>query len=121
MALPVNTPSNEIVVGSMTMTDVSAPSSTYAACPVRGTLVRAYSVLGGAITGADCTWTVKVNSVACTGTATIANASSAAGDVDSVQLTGPATGVRQGDTIEFVSAGESSTTATAHFYAVIRT
>jgi len=121
MALPVNTPSNEVIVKFPTMTDVSAAGSVYAACPVRGKLVRAYSCLGGAITGADCTWTMEVNNVAVTGTATIANSGSAVGDVDSVNLTGAATNVNQGDTLEVVSAGESSTTATCDFWAVIRT
>jgi hypothetical protein len=121
MALPVNTPSNEVIVTFPTMTDVSDPGSIYAACPVRGTLVRGYSCLGGAISGADCTWSVEVNGVAVTGTATIANASSAAGDVDSVEFSGAAVSVNQGDTLEIISAGESSTTATGHFSLVIRT
>lgn len=119
MALPERQPSNEVVV-SAALADISAPSSAYVAAPVSGMLVRAYSCLQGAITGADCTWTVEINGVAVTGTATVANASSAAGDVDEVVFSAPVF-VNKGDTIEFVSAGESSTTAIANFSAVIRT
>jgi hypothetical protein len=120
MALPVNTPSNEVIVVFPQKADVSTQGSIYQSCPVRGTLVRGYSCLGGAITGADCTWSVEVNGTAVTGTATIANASSAAGDVDSVDFSG-AVNVNQGDTLEIVVGGESSTTATGDFMLVIRT
>ena len=120
MALPVNTPSNEVIVHFPQMADVSTAGSVRNACPVRGNLVRAYSCIGGAITSADCTWTVEVNDVAVTGTATIAVTGSAAGVVDSVDLTG-AVGVNQGDTLEIVSGGESSSTATGDFLVVIRT
>ena len=122
MALPINTPSNEMVVKFPTMTDVSdATANVFAACPVRGRLVRAYSCLGGAISAADCTWSMKVNSVAVTGTATIANSGSAEGDVDEVVLSGTAVNVNQADKLEVVTAGESSTTATCDFWVVIRT
>lgn len=120
MTLPSNNPSNEVVVKFPTMADVSATTSAFAACPVKGKVVRGYSCLGGAITAADATWTLEINGVAATGTATIANASSAAGDVDSVVFTG-ATSVNQGDVLEIVPAGESSTTATCDFWVVIRT
>lgn len=121
MALPENTPFNEVVVKFPQKADVSAQGSIFAACPTRGTLVRGYSCLGGAISGADCTWTVEVNGVAVSGTATIANASSAAGDVDEVDFAGAATSVNQGDTLEIIVGGESSTTATGDFWLVIRT
>jgi len=117
MALPVNRPFTEIVVGNQ-LADVSAASSTWAVAPSKGRLVRAYSILHGAITGADCTWTVEVAGTAITGTGTIANASSAAGDVDEVVYSGDIR-VNEGDKIKFVSAGESSTTAIASFFAVI--
>jgi hypothetical protein len=118
MALPINRPHNEVVV-SANLVDISADTSTWAVAPVKGRLVRAYSVLHGAITGADCTWSVAVAGVAVTGTATVANASSAAGDVDSIDFSGDVR-VNEGDSIEFNSAGESSTTAAATFHAVIR-
>jgi hypothetical protein len=121
MALPVNSPSNEVVVHFPQMADVSAAAtSVYAPAPVRGKVVRAYSVLGGAISAADCTWTFLNNAVAATGTATIAQASSAAGDIDVTPLTG-AVNVNQGDKMQILTAGESSTTAVCDFYVVIRT
>lgn len=120
MALPENTPSNEVVVHFPQMADVSATTSVFAPAPVRGKIVRGYSVIGGAITAADATWTLKINGIAATGTCTIANASSAAGDVDEVDFTG-ANDCNQGDKLEIVPGGESSTTATADFYVVIRT
>ena len=120
MALPVNSPSNEVVVHFPQMADVSSTTSVFAPCPVRGKVVRGYSVLGGQITSADATWTLEVNGVAATGTCTIANSGSALGVVDSVTFTG-ATNVNQGDVLEIVPGGESSTTATADFYIVIRT
>lgn len=118
MALPINRPGNEIVVGNQ-LADISAASTTYAVAPAKGRLVRAYSVLHGAITGADCTWTMTINGTAVTGTATVANSGSAAGDVDSVTFSGDVR-VNEGDALGFVSAGESSTTAIASFFAVIQ-
>lgn len=120
MALPVNSPSNEVVVHFPQMADFSATTSVFAPCPVRGKVVRGYSVLGGAITGADGTWTLEINGVAATGTCTVANSGSALGTIDTVTFTG-AVNVNQGDSLEIVPAGESSTTATADFYVVIRT
>ena len=119
MALPIQNPQNEVVVSSPNMTDISTAGSVYAAAPVSGNLVRAYSCIGGAITGADCTWSMEVNGVAVTGTVTVANSGSAAGDVDSITFSAPVR-VNQGDTLEWISAGESSTTATCQFSAVIR-
>lgn len=120
MALPVNRPYSQITVHTQ-MADVSAPSSAYAVATHRGRLKRAYSVIANAITGADCTWTVKVRSGSALRTATITQSGSAAGDVDSVDLgyMGTDNFVNEGDLITFTSAGESSTTAITDFYAVI--
>lgn len=120
MALPERQPSNEVVVKATTMTDISAAGSVFAPAPATGKLVRAYSCLGGAISAADCTWSMEVNGTAVTGTATVAYSGSAAGDVDELIFSAPVN-VNKGDTLEFISGGESSTTATADFYAVIRT
>lgn len=120
MALPTNYPANEMAVTGR-MSDVSTAGSLYLAAPTSGYLHRAYSCIENAITGADCTWTVEVNNVAVTGTVTITQSGSAAGDVDSITYPVHGTRVNAGDTIEFVSAGESSTTTPTHFTAVIRT
>lgn len=119
MALPERQPSNE-VVANVALADVSALSSAYVAAPVSGMLVRAYSCINNAITGADCTWVVKINGTAITGTVTITQSGSAAGDVDEIVYAAP-TFVNKGDKIEFASAGESSTTSICNFAAVIRT
>lgn len=119
MALPERQPSNEVVV-NVALADVSAASSAYAAAPCTGKLVRAYSCIAAAITGADCTWTMTVNGVAVTGTVTITQSGSAAGDVDEIVFSAPV-GVNKGDLLSFVSAGESSTTVICNFAAVLRT
>lgn len=119
MALPERQPSNEVAVTGR-MADVSTADSLYLPAPVSGYLVRAYSCIDNAITTADCTWTVEINDVAVTGTGTITQSGSAAGDVDEVIFSSPAW-VNKGDTIEFVSAGESDTTTVTQFTAVIRT
>lgn len=119
MALPERQPSNEIAVTAQ-MADVSTASSAYVAAPASGRLARAYSCIANAITGADCTWTVSVNGVAQTGTVTITQSGSAAGDVDEIVFSASIS-VQKGDTIAFVSAGESSTTCVTNFTAVIRT
>jgi hypothetical protein len=119
MALPERQPSNEVVV-NVAMADVSTAGSVYVAAPVTGKLVRAYSCITNAITGADCTWSLELNGTAITGTGTITQSGSAAGDVDEVIFSAPVY-VNKGDTIEFISAGESSTTCITNFAAVIRT
>jgi hypothetical protein len=120
MAIPVPRPFTETQVSAY-MADISTASSAFAVAPCRGRIVRAYSVLQAAITTADCTWTLEINGVAVTGIAvTVAFTAAAAGDVDTgVPTTVSTTYVNEGDTIEFVSAGESSGTAPAMFYAVI--
>lgn len=117
MALPNNRSLAEASVSAY-LADVSAASSTFVVAPFRGTIKRGYSAIANAITGADCTWSMKINGTAVTGsTATITQSGSAAGDVDSCVPTG-ANYVNEGDTIEFVSAGESSTTTPTMFTAV---
>ena len=119
MALPRPTPNNEAVVCGF-YADVSTAGSAFLPAPVHGLLVRAYTSISAAITTANSTWTIEINGVAQTGTGTITQSGSAAGDVDEVIFSNPAT-VTPGDTIEFVFAGESDTTSIAHCAAVIRT
>jgi len=119
MALRENYPFNNVVV-SAAMADVGTAGSVYIAAPCSGYIVLAQSCIQAAITTADCTWSLKINGVAVSGsTATIAFTSAAAGDVDSVEPTG-ANYVNAGGTIEWASAGESSGTAPTIFSAVIR-
>jgi hypothetical protein len=120
MALNNIRPASEVAVFAQ-MADLSTAGSTYAVATHRGRLKRAYSVIGAAITGADCTWTVSVRGGSALRTATVANSGSAAGDVDSVDLgfMGTSNFVNEGDLITFTSNGESSTTSLTRFCAVI--
>lgn len=64
--------------------DVSTAGQIYVAPGFRGKIKKAYSVLNGAITGADSVLTLKIAGTAVTGgTMTIAQSGSAAGDIDS--------------------------------------
>src|SRR5688500_15402267 len=82
MALPVPRPISETQVSAY-MADLSTASSAFAVAPCRGRIVRVYSTIYAAITGADATWTLEVNGVAVTGiSVTVTQSGSAAGDVD---------------------------------------
>lgn len=119
MALPDNHPLNEVLISAY-LVDISAASSAYAVCPVRGKVIKVWTVLQGAITSADAVVTAEINGTAVTGVSiTVANASSAGGDVDSGTPTG-ANVVNEGDTFEWITDGASSTTAAAMCYALIR-
>ena len=118
MALPVPRPISEAYVSAY-MADLSTASSAFTVAPQKGRIVRAFSTIFNAITGADSVWTMKINGVAITGVSvTVANSGSAAGDVDTGNPTALNV-VNEGDTIEFVSDGASSTTCPATFVAVI--
>ena len=119
MAVPANRPLSEASVSAY-LADISAASSAFVVSPWRGKITRVYSVISAAITGADATWTVEINGTAVTGiSVVVVNSGSAAGDVDSGAPTGSNHFVNEGDTIEFVSDGASSTTVPATFVAVI--
>lgn len=120
MALPVPRSISEASVSAY-MADLSTASSAFTVAPFRGRIVRCYSVIYNAITGADAVWTVEINGTAVTGiSVTVANSGSAAGDVDTGLPTALSTTyVNEGDTIEFVSDGASSTTCPTMFVAVI--
>ena len=93
------------------MTDVSAASSAWVVVPSAGYVTKVKTILHGAITGADSTITAEINNVAITGVSfVVANAGSAAGDVDTDTATGANT-VAENDKLELVSDGASSTTA----------
>jgi hypothetical protein len=120
MALPVPRPISETQVSAY-MADLSTASSAFTVAPCRGRIVRAYSTIYNAITGADAVWTMEINGTAITGVSvTVANSGSAGGDVDTGTPTAVSTTyVNEGDTIEFVSDGASSTTCPTMFVAVI--
>ncbi len=107
-------PQNVYLMGQWA--DISAADSSWQVCPVAGRIKKMWTILDGAITGADAVVTLEVNTVAVDGLSiTIANSGSAAGDVDSDTPTaGHATAVvAAGDKIEAITDGASSTTAIA--------
>ena len=119
MALPVPRPISETSVSAY-LADLSTASSAFTVATSRGRIVRAYSTIYNAITTADATWTLEINGTAVTGIAvTVTQSGSAAGDVDTGLPTASNNVVNEGDTIEFVSAGESDTTTPTMFVAVI--
>lgn len=119
MALPNNRPLTEVSVSAY-MADLSTASSAFVVSPWRGKITRVYSVIYNAITGADAVWTLEINGTAVTGVSvTVANSGSAAGDMDEDEPTGSDHYVNEGDRIEFVSDGASSTTCPTTFTAVI--
>lgn len=94
------------------LADVSTPSSAFVAAPIAGTVSAIYSVLGGAISSGDAALSTEINGVAITGgTWTVAQSGSAAGDRDSATPTAANT-VAAGDTLEVITDGGSTDTAT---------
>jgi hypothetical protein len=91
--------------------DVSTAGSVWAVPGVAGTVVKISNVIDAAITGADAGLTFEIGGVAITDAAiTIANVSSAAGDVD--QSTPSALNVITAvQPIEIVKDGASTTTS----------
>jgi hypothetical protein len=121
MPLPNNRPISEVaVIGHMT--DLSTESTTYAVATHRGRVVRAFSIIANPITGADAHWQMKVRGSNVGDEVTVTQNGSAAGDVDSVEFSALGSGnyVSEGDLIEFVSDGDSSTACVTRFTAVIR-
>lgn len=95
-------------VVALKINDVSTAGQAYFYSPFAGTLTKVTSVLNGAIITADAVLTVKTQA-GTAGTITIANASSAAGDIDSVA---PVTNnaVTAGSLIEVETSGASGNT-----------
>jgi hypothetical protein len=120
MPVPSSSPFNEVVLQAR-LTDIGTAGNAYICSPVKGTLKRGYSVIGGAITGTDSTWSIQKNAVAVTGTCTVAVSGSAAGTTDDVVFSGAQVGVNPGDLITVVNGGESTGAATVEFFIVIRT
>jgi len=95
----------------MTLADVSTASNTTATSSVAGVITKIYSVLGNAITVADAALTYAIGATNITGgPATVTQAGSAAGDVDTATPTGLRT-VAVGDVLKVTTDGGSTTTA----------
>lgn len=93
------------------ITDISTADQIYVVPGFRGKIIKAYSALNDAISGADADLTLKIGGTAVTGgVITVAQASSASGDVDSCSPTALNTfGVT--DAIEVETDGASTGSA----------
>jgi len=108
------------VVPCQRMADVSTASTVFGVAPAAGTITKIYSILGAAISGADSVVTCSIGATAITnGVITVANAASAAGDLDSATPTALNT-VAAGDLVKAVSGGQSTDTATLDVFFVIQ-
>lgn len=88
--------------------DISSSASSWIVAPYAGTIETIYTVIDGAITGGDAAITFEIATVAVTdGGITIANSSSAAGDVDS-STPSAANIVTAGQAIEILTNGGST-------------
>ena len=109
---------NQIVLTIM-VPDVSTASSTWIVAPMAGNITKFYTVINGAIATADAVLTLEIAGTPVTdGVITIANAGSAAGDVDVVSPTA-ARAITAGAAIEIVNAGASTNTIIAWVTLVI--
>lgn len=101
--------------------DVSTASSVR--IPIRGDMegevMEVATVLGGAIATADAVITVSKNN-ASMGTVTIANASSAEGDIDTLVPTSANRHVVAGDWLELTTNGASTNTVPVGFVVTIK-
>jgi hypothetical protein len=87
--------------------------------PVAGTIDKAHSVIDGALTTGDATLTLKIGAVAVTdGVITVAQAGSAAGDVDSATPSAAKT-VAVGDVISITVGGTNDAAKLGHVTLVI--
>ncbi len=97
------------------MADVSTADSAWGVAQHAGTITKIESVIDGAITTADAVITPQIATVNITdGGITIANAGSAAGDVDS-STPSAANVVTAGQAIEIATDGASTNTVAANF------
>jgi len=88
--------------------DISSAASRWIVCPFAGDIQKIWSVLDGAITGANCGFTFEIGGTAVTDAAiTITQSGSAAGDVDSSTPTAAKT-LTAGQPIEITSDGGST-------------
>jgi len=121
-----NSTDNELIVGGTIKTeageslkkvilntfieDISTAGQIYVVSPVAGTITKIYSVINGAITGANTILTPKIGGTAITGGAiTIAFSGSAVGDVDSSTPTA-LNAITAGSAIEIETDGGSTGT-----------
>ena len=100
--------------------DISTASSTFVAVPDGGKIVKILTSIKNAITTADAALTFEIGGTAVTGGAiTVTQSGSAAGDVDTATPTA-ANRVEEGEAIEMITDGGSSTACECVVTFVIR-
>ncbi len=105
---------------TVNLPDISTAKSVWVVAPFDGLIETIYSVIDGAITGADCGLTAEIGGTLVTNSAiTITQSGSAAGDVDS-STPSAANTVTAGQAIEVISDGLSTTNVDATITLVIR-
>lgn len=120
MALPFVKKIHHYILNG-TMTDISTASSIFIPVPFRGRLVMGWVSIANAITTADSLLTGKINGTAITGfTGTAAFTGSAAGTVFTMVAPTALNDVINGDVIELITDGASSTAAVAQWTLTIR-
>lgn len=96
--------------------DIATAETAYVVSPMAGTITKWWTVLHGAITLADESCNLAIGGTTVTGsTLTVANAGSAAGDVDTATPTAANT-ITAGGAIKAVTAGNSTGPAKATFF-----
>jgi hypothetical protein len=104
---------------TLELDDISTLSSAYAVAPFAGTVNKIYSVIYGSIATADAFLTPRINAFAMTsGTITVANSGSGAGDIDSSTPSANNT-IAAGDLLEVITNGASTNTVRATITMVI--
>lgn len=99
---------------NVSIPDVSSPGSYFVASPIIGKIAAIYVTLDNAITVANAIVSAKINGVAVTGSSiTVTFTGSAAGSVYSSTPSGANT-INQGNSIEILTDGGSTTTARAN-------
>jgi hypothetical protein len=95
---------------TVVLDDISTASSAFIASPYAGTISSIQTIIDGAIATADATITSEIGGTAVTGSSiTVANAGSAAGDVDSATPSAANT-LAVGDALEAITDGASTNT-----------
>lgn len=120
MALPIVAKFYHHAV-SVTMADISTASSVFFAIPFRCKIVAGWVTIQNAITGSDSALTAKIGPAGATGTAitgftgTAAVSGSAAGTVFTMATPTALNIANDGDNLELITDGASSTTAVANW------
>jgi hypothetical protein len=120
MAVPDNHPLSLVSLSCHTASVGTTPIAARCVSPVRGKIVKVWSVIGAAIATADATITVAINGTTVTGAAmTITQSGSAAGDVDTA-IPSALNDVNEGDAISFTPSGATGAAVPCQFHAIIR-